>query len=159
MRVLMTTDTVGGVWTFCQEMAAGLLERGHPVLLISFGRIPSTAQREQCELLTHSYQGRFQYLASHDSVEWMEGDQSSIDRGLDLIEREALRFAPDLIHASQFSHGAVDLPIPRVITAHRDVLGRARACKKSPDLHSPWLARYRSMAQRGLAGGGVGIGR
>ncbi len=29
MRVLLTTDTVGGVWTFTRELTAGLLARGH----------------------------------------------------------------------------------------------------------------------------------
>src|SRR5260370_36307022 len=117
MRVLMTTDTVGGVWTFTQEMAQGLLERGHPVLLISFGRLPSTAQREQCELLAHCYQGRFQYLASEVPVEWMDGNESVFEsvfeKGSALLEREAFRFAPDLIHSNQYCYGAVDLPMPR----------------------------------------------
>ena len=33
MRILMTTDTVGGVWTFTQELAGGLLEQGCAVAL------------------------------------------------------------------------------------------------------------------------------
>jgi len=150
MRVLMTTDTVSGVWTFSQELAAGLLERGDPVLLISFGRLPSTAQREQCELLAHCYQGRFQYLASEIPLEWNETTVSVFENGSALLEREAVRFAPDLIHSNQFCYGAVDLPMPRVITAHGDVLSRDRACQGTHTLHSPWLTQYRSTVQRGL---------
>ena len=41
MHVLITADTVGGVWTYTRELACGLLHRGHRVTLVSFGRIPS----------------------------------------------------------------------------------------------------------------------
>ena len=44
MHVLITADTVGGVWTYTRELACGLLHRGHRVTLVSFGRIPSPAQ-------------------------------------------------------------------------------------------------------------------
>ena len=45
MRILMTTDTVGGVWTFTAELARQLLSRGHAVALASFGREPSEEQQ------------------------------------------------------------------------------------------------------------------
>lgn len=151
MRVLITTDTLGGVWTFSLEMAAGLLERGCSVLLISFGRMPSTAQREQCELLQTRYSGRFQLQASEISLEWVENDGAFFKQGAALLEREALRFAPDLIHSSQFCYGALDLPIPRVITAHQDVFGRDRASQGRHVLRSPFLTRYKTQVQQGLA--------
>ncbi len=44
MRILMTTDTVGGVWTFTSELTEQLLQRGHEVYLVSFGREPSPEQ-------------------------------------------------------------------------------------------------------------------
>ena len=33
MRLLMTSDTVGGVWRFTQELTSGLLEAGDAVAL------------------------------------------------------------------------------------------------------------------------------
>src|SRR3569833_3996501 len=44
MRILMTTDTVGGVWSFTKELATGLLKNGDAVSLVSFGRKPSQSQ-------------------------------------------------------------------------------------------------------------------
>jgi glycosyltransferase involved in cell wall biosynthesis len=146
----MTTDTLGGVWTFSLEMAAGLLERGCSVLLISFGRMPSPAQREQCELLELRYSGRFQLHASDVQLEWVENDGSFYKQGAELLESEAMRFAPDLIHCNQFCYGELDVPIPRVITAHQDVFGRDRASQGRHVLRSPFLTRYKSMVQRGL---------
>ena len=151
MRVLMTTDTVSGVWTFSLEMAAGLLERGSTVLLISFGRLPSAAQREQWEQLELRYCGRFQFRASEIPVEWNEREGAFYEQGAALLESEAMRFDPDLIHNNQFCYGALDLPIPRVITAHQDVFGRDRALPLRHVLRSPFLTRYQALAQRGLA--------
>jgi len=152
MRVLMTTDTVGGVWTFTLEMAAGLVERGCAVMLISFGPAPSAAQREQWEQLEFRYHGRFQFIAAEIPVEWLECDGAVNEQGAALLEREAMRFAPDLIHSSQFCYGAVDVPIPRVITAHREVINRDRAREEGTHvLRSPFLTRYKALAQQGLA--------
>ncbi len=47
MRILMTTDTVGGVWTFTSELTQQLIHCGHSVHLVSFGRRPSPDQ-EAC---------------------------------------------------------------------------------------------------------------
>ena len=56
MRLLMTTDTVGGVWTFTSELSQELLRRGHAVHLVSFGRKPSIDQQawaaRQCAVST-----------------------------------------------------------------------------------------------------------
>ncbi|KAA6459095.1 glycosyltransferase family 4 protein [Acidobacteria bacterium AB60] len=150
MRVLMTTDTLGGVWTFSLEMAAGLLERGDTVLLISFGRPPSAAQREQWEQLELRYSGRFESLVTEIPVEWAESEGPVYERGAALLEQEAMRFAPDLIHTNQFCYGAIDVPIPRVITAHQDVFGRNRSCDERRVLRSPFLTRYKALAQQGL---------
>lgn len=151
MRVLMTTDTVGGVWTFTQEMAAGLLAGGHSVLLVSFGRVPSEAQLEQCDQLALRFPEEFLYVTSDTPLEWMDANQSVFEEGSMVLEREAEEFAPDLIYSNQFCYGAIDLPIPRVVTAHSDVLSWAKACRGGLLEQSSWLDRYVSMVQAGLA--------
>src|SRR6516225_8053498 len=44
MRVLVTADTVGGVWTYAPELVTGLVRRGVMVALVSFGGMPSVGQ-------------------------------------------------------------------------------------------------------------------
>ena len=44
-RLMMTTDTVGGVWTFAANLARQLGARGFEVLLVTLGPTPSAAQR------------------------------------------------------------------------------------------------------------------
>ena len=55
MRVLMTTDSVGGVWTYSLNLARGLRARAWEVTLLVLGPPPSAAQRahaaDVCELL------------------------------------------------------------------------------------------------------------
>src|SRR5438477_5985605 len=42
--VLMTADTLGGVWEYSMELARGLAAEGIRVLLATLGRLPSRAQ-------------------------------------------------------------------------------------------------------------------
>ena len=46
MHVLVTADTVGGVWTYTRELVTGLARRGIRVTLVSFGEIPAAKQTE-----------------------------------------------------------------------------------------------------------------
>lgn len=150
MRILMTTDAVGGVWTFAQELTAGLLERGCSVRLVSFGRTPSAAQQQQCAELVRQYPLRFAFVPSDIPLEWMQQNGRVIEQGSELLQREAALFAPDLIHSSQFCFGALHAGVPRFITAHSDVLSWARACRSGGLPPSEWLDRYIAMVQAGL---------
>jgi glycogen(starch) synthase len=150
MRILMTTDAVGGVWTFTQELAAGLLERGCSVRLVSFGRMPSAAQQQQCAELARQYLRRFAFVPSDIPLEWMQQNGRVIEQGSELLQREAALFAPDLIHSNQFCFAALDSGIPCVLTAHSDVLSWAKACRPNGMPPSEWLDRYIAMVQAGL---------
>ncbi|KAA6456972.1 glycosyltransferase family 4 protein [Acidobacteria bacterium AB60] len=150
MRVLMTTDTVGGVWTFTQELAAGLLESGCTVSLVSFGRLPSPVQQDDCQRLAGMHRERFFYRPSEIGLEWMEDNQTVYEEGASLLTREAVRFSPDVIHSNQFCYGALQLAIPCVVSAHSDVFSWFRACRGASPPPSHWLATYRETVQAGL---------
>ena len=40
LHVLVTTDTLSGVWTYTRELVTGLVSRGIRVTLVSLGEIP-----------------------------------------------------------------------------------------------------------------------
>jgi len=151
MRILMTTDTIGGVWTFTQELAAGLLEHENDVLLVSFGRAPAAAQLAQCELLEQRFGRRFRYVAADVPLEWMEQNERVFEDGAYILGREAAVFAPEMVHTNQFCYGALDGCIPRVVTAHSDVLSWAKACRREPLEPTAWLQRYVEQVQAGLS--------
>src|SRR5258707_142715 len=51
MHILVTADTLGGVWTYTRELVTGLVRRGEQVTLVSFGDIPTAAQAQYLEAL------------------------------------------------------------------------------------------------------------
>ncbi len=150
MRVLLTTDTIGGVWTFTKELASELLARGHAVALVSFGRSPSTAQSAWCEAVHATHGQRFRYEASTAPLEWMQSNAHARTAAAPLLLRIAEEFSPDLLHSNQFCFGSLPISIPRLITAHSDVLSWADACRPNGLEPSPWLSQYQSLVQTGL---------
>ncbi len=152
MRVLMTTDTVGGVWTFSKELAAGLLQRGHAVALVSLGRAPSPEQLTWCSRVTEKYAERFLYESSCAPLEWMNSNDTAYAEAEPLLLRVAERFVPNLLHSNQFCSGRLPLELPKIVTAHSDVFSWAAACRPNGLQPSPWLDQYRSLVETGLEG-------
>lgn len=152
MRALITTDAVGGVWRYTQELAAGLLAQGDSVALISFGSQASTEQRAECAALADSWGPAFHYSASNLPLEWMQNNEHCLDEGAAVITTVLQEFGAELFHSNQFCFGALDLGIPKMLTAHSDVLSWARVCQGREPAYSPWIAKYRSLVQRGLDG-------
>ena len=74
MHVLVTADTVGGVWTYTRELVTGLSQRGIRVTLVSFGDIPTAAQSEWLDGLRN-----VDYRATAFRLEWMQESASDIE--------------------------------------------------------------------------------
>ena len=150
MRILMTTDTVGGVWTFTQELASGLLEQGCAIALFSVGRVPSSEQQAWSSAMKVGWGRRFCYRSVETPLEWMQDNEHAFVEAAPLLRSLAEEFLPDILHSSQFCFGALPGPLPRVITAHSDVLSWAAACRGGELEESPWLTRYRKLVSAGL---------
>ena len=150
MRVLLTTDTVGGVWTFTRELTQELLLHNHDIALISFGRLPSDSQRAWTDSLSRQHADRFQYVASDAPLEWMQENDEAYTSPLGDLLRLVEDFAPDIIHSNQFCFGTLPCHVPVIVTAHSDVMSWAQACEPETLRPSPWLERYQHLVQRGL---------
>jgi len=150
LRILLTTDTIGGVWTFTRDLSKSLLQHGHHVCLVSFGRNPSEAQRTWMERVHEQWPRQFSYLASDAPLEWMEANDRCWSEGNALLEKAIDRFRPDVLHLNQFCFGAVTIDVPRIITAHSDVLSWATYCTHNGLGSSTWLTTYRDMVLHGL---------
>ena len=151
MRLLMTTDTVGGVWTFTSELASELLARGCHVALVSFGRAPSREQEGWLRNLTNKCPN-FLFAASETPLEWMPENASAYTGGEPLLLKLCASFQPDALLLSQFCFGALPVDAPKIVLAHSDVLSWAEAVGKVPLPEDAWLRTYCSLAQRGLNG-------
>ena len=142
-RILMTGDTVGGVWTYTLELAEALAAQGVEVVLAALGGKPSPTQRGEAGRISG-----LRLLTSDFKLEWMEepwADVAASGRWLLELEKQ---YAPDLIHLNSYGHGALAFQRPVVLTAHSCVLSWWEAVKRDP-LPAQW-DRYRREVARSL---------
>ena len=102
MRLLITTDTVGGVWTFTSELTQQLLQRGHEVYLVSFGRTPNPAQQAWASSQTHD-KGRHPEHNNGRHPERSEGPPYSA--------RSAKAATPQPTSAPTFTYTPTQIPL------------------------------------------------
>lgn len=145
--VLMTADTVGGVWTCAVELARALGPLGLDVHLASMGAPVRPHQREPLAHLPHVtlHESRF-------ALEWMPEPWRDVDAAgewLLALERE---LQPELVHLNQFAFGALPFRAPTLLVAHSCVLSWWRAVHgtRAPDA---WDG-YRRRTAAGLRGAG-----
>jgi glycogen synthase len=152
MRVLMTTDTVGGVWTYTRELATSLLQRGCTVILISMGGLPDPAQRLWVEQTSGHWPLNFRYLLSDFKLEWMQDGGSCYEDSKSFLLQCTKAFEADFLHSNQFCYGALPLEIPKLVVAHSDVHSWAEACDVAALTPSPWLNAYDAVVGAGIEG-------
>ncbi|HLI85134.1 MAG TPA: glycosyltransferase family 4 protein [Bryobacteraceae bacterium] len=141
-RVLLTTDAVGGVWTFTLELARGLKEKGVQVGLASMGGAPGPGRKNAVEGLgVELYPSAFK-------LEWMPEPWEDVRQASAWLLDLAARFQPDVVHLNQYSFGHLPFSAPVLITGHSCVLSWWRAVHGC-DAPAEW-SRYRYHVARGL---------
>ena len=150
MRILMTTDTIGGVWSFTKELAGELLAGGCAVALVSLGRRPSQAQKAWADVQATRWGTHFRFQALDTPLEWMAENDRAFQDAAPVLSRMVEKFAPDLLLSSQYCFGALRCDVPRIVVAHSDVLSWADACRSEGLQESTWLDRYRELVANGL---------
>lgn len=158
MRVLMTTDTLGGVWTFTRELTEGLLQHGDEVHLVSFGRSPSTDQTAWVARLAAQWGQRFSFTATTFALEWMQDNDGFFDLSCELLRQLATTHGVDLLHANQMCFGALGATLPTVVTVHSDVRSWFQACRGEQPEPSSWIERYDQLVRNGLAAADAVVG-
>jgi glycosyltransferase involved in cell wall biosynthesis len=147
-RVLMTTDAVGGVWTYSLELARGLSEAGVEVMLAVIGPPPNDAQRDAAIAIPGLV-----LVVPGLELEWGDpvGPLNPVQRQrLAALTRE---FEPDLVHCNGFREAAAGFRAPVVAVAHSCVRTWWRACR-GDELPSDWSA-YADGVRTGLAAASV----
>ena len=146
----MTTDTVGGVWTFTKELTTELLRRGHSVALVTVGPEPSPEQLAFTAACQRKFTGGFTFAMLPAPLEWMPENAAAYDAAQPHLLDLCRMIKPDVLLLSQFCFGALPVSQPKIITAHSDVLSWAEAVGKAPLVQDAWLSAYRTLVQRGL---------
>lgn len=142
-RILMTTDTVGGVWTYSLELCRAL--PGVEFHLVTMGAYMSKGQRAEIEALNNVKVYETQY-----ALEWMENPWEDIDAsGEWLLSLEGM-LKPDIVHLNAYSYGALPFRAPKVVVAHSDVFSWWTAVKGEAPPRE-WT-QYYVRVQAGLQG-------
>jgi glycosyltransferase involved in cell wall biosynthesis len=131
MRVLMTADAVGGVWTYARDLSAAL---DADVTIATMG--PPPAEHNES------------VLVSTYALEWEDDPWDDVDRaGAWLLQLEE-ELQPDVVHLNGYAHGALPWRAPVVIAAHSDVVSWWWAVHGGPPPER--YDRYRSAVEAGL---------
>jgi glycogen(starch) synthase len=152
MHVLITSDTVGGVWTYTQELVTGLVRAGHHITLVSFGKLPLPHQTAWMQTL----QG-LDYRPTEYRLEWMEVAEKDIEESKRYLELLIKEVQPDVLHFSQYCYGDIATDIPKIVVAHSDIVSWWVAVHGGEPEDSPWMRRYRETVTAGLRGADVVI--
>lgn len=145
MHVLITSDTVGGVWTYTQELVTGLATRGHRITFVSFGRLPSADQAAWLRNLAS-----VDYRPTEYRLEWMEVAERDIEESRRYLEFLVREVQPDVLHFNQYCYGDIDVDVPRIVVAHSDVVSWWVAVHGCEPDDTPWMQRYRGHVANGL---------
>lgn len=147
MHVLVTADTVGGVWTYTRELVTGLSHRGVHVTLVSFGEIPTAAQSEWLDGLRN-----VDYRATGFRLEWMQDAKEDLRVSSAFLEQVIAEVRPDLLHLSQYCYGALKCDAPKIVVGHSDVLSWWKTVHGERAPNNDWILEYTDIVTAGLNG-------
>lgn len=144
-RVLMTSDTIGGVWTYAMELIAALAAHDVEVALATMGAPLTPAQAKEAAALTN-----VQLFESGFKLEWMDDPWGDVQRAGEWLLGIGAHFEPDVVHLNGYAHAALPWTAPVIVVAHSCVLSWWRAVHGDdvPDEWSP----YRCAVRNGLKG-------
>jgi len=146
VHVLVTTDTLSGVWTYTRELVTGLVSRGLCVTLVSFGEIPLPHQTSWMEHL-HG----LTYHPTAFRLDWMEEGQHDFNDSSAFLTALVRDLKPDLLHLNHLCYGSLAVETPRLVVAHGDVVSWWKSVHGRDPKESRWLGWYRQAVARGLS--------
>ena len=113
MKILMTADTVGGVWTYALDLCAGLAEANVEVVLAAMGPSLRPGQREEACSLSNVHLEFRPY-----ALEWMADPWNDVDASGQWLLALAEEHGVDLVHANTYAHGSLPFGLPTLVVGH-----------------------------------------
>jgi glycosyltransferase involved in cell wall biosynthesis len=145
LRILMTTDTYGGVWDYSYELISGLANYGVHTVLAVIGPPLSPWRRASLAMVPG--------LQLHEATfepEWLQGSAEDLHRTGQWLLQLQDRYAPDLIHLNCYAHGNLPWQAPLLMVAHSCVISWWQDVKGEPP-PDEWHS-YRQRVEAGLSG-------
>lgn len=144
LKILMTTDTMGGVWTYTVELARALSRKHHQVAIATMG---APLSRKQCSEIKQI--PGTELFESHFKLEWMDNPWQDVEQAGEWLLQLEKQVQPDLVHLNGYGHGALPWKSPTLIVGHSCVLSWWQAVKKemAPDVWTQYKQRVRQGLQ------------
>jgi glycosyltransferase involved in cell wall biosynthesis len=139
----MTTDAVGGVWTYGLDLARGLVADGVDVVLAVMGPPPSRQQVEDATALG----ARLEHAPLR--LEWMADPWRDLEAAGDWLLELERRHGCDLVHLNGYALARRPFASPKIVVAHSCVLSWWAAVRGGA-APAEWTP-YRRAVQAGLA--------
>ncbi|HEU0016244.1 MAG TPA: glycosyltransferase family 4 protein [Longimicrobium sp.] len=137
MKILLTTDTAGGVWDHTVTLARRLDAAGHEVLVAVLGE-------PRDERLAHLPEG-VQVVWREYRLEWMPDAEADVAAAGEWLRGLAEVWSPDVVHLNQLAYAVHDVPAPVLTAVHSDVLSwfpHVNGCEAPADhwrAYGQWL--------------------
>lgn len=113
MKILMTTDTVGGVWNYSVELCKELKKYDVEVHLAAMGAWPSKQQRKEI-----SAYGNVTLYKSDFKLEWMQDPWEDVEKSRKWINSIYHTINPDLVHLNNYAQIEEEWECPVVTVFH-----------------------------------------
>ena len=142
-RLLMTVDTVGGVWQYATDLAAGLAGSGYQVELAVIGPPADAGQRLRAQAVGATL------IDTGLALDWLSADEQAVAATATAIARLAQQRGADLVQLNQPAFAIAPFAMPVVAVAHSCV---ATWWSANSDAALPAdLAWQAALTARGLA--------
>jgi glycosyltransferase involved in cell wall biosynthesis len=141
-RILMTTDAVGGVWTYATTLSRALCERGYEVTLVTLGPAPSSEQTTALARVRG-----LQVEITDLALEWMDPEGDDVARAHEVLSRIAARVQPDVVHVNGFREALIPFDAPTLVVAHSCVGSWWHACLAPTPMEAKWQPYLRRVRE------------
>jgi glycosyltransferase involved in cell wall biosynthesis len=124
LRVLMTVDAVGGVWTYALDLARALRPLGIETVLAVLGPPPSDAQRDAAKGV--------RLIETGLALDWLAPDEGAARETARAVAALAEREGVDLVQINQPALAAEPMRVPVVAAMHSCVATWWAAVEQGP---------------------------
>jgi glycosyltransferase involved in cell wall biosynthesis len=142
-RILMTADTVAGVWTYALELARALGNYDIDVAIATMGPEPSRLQCEEASAIRN-----VDLFKSDYKLEWMEDSRSHVRAAGEWLLGLEKRLQPDVVHLNGYAHAALPWKSPKLVVAHSCLYSWWNAIRQGDP--PPEWKQYKTAVVRGL---------
>jgi len=143
LKILMTADTVGGVWTYTVSLCKALEKYNTEVHLMTMGGKPVKQQSDQIRSLKNVH-----LYCSDYKLEWMENPWENVQQAAIWIKEVYEKVQPDIIHFNNYGQVNQIWDCPVVTVFHSCVQTWWEAVKRE-NLPNEWK-KYKEIVKQAL---------